>query len=63
MNLREQERHARLFVEDHPDWQITAVYDDREASGFKLVRPSFIRLMEDARHHRFDIVIVMIEQS
>jgi hypothetical protein len=62
VKLWEQERHARLFVEDHPGWQITAVYDDRGASGLNQDRTSLKQLLTDARRHRFHIVLVMIPQ-
>lgn len=39
-------------------WKIHEVYDDHGKTGRNTDRPQFQRLMEDARKHRFDIVLV-----
>ena len=38
-------------------WELAGVYED-EMSGAKTRRPGLDRLMEDARLHRFDVIVV-----
>ena len=42
----------------HRDWEIAGEYVDTGWSGAKVRRPQLDRLMNDARHRRFDAVLV-----
>jgi site-specific DNA recombinase len=39
-------------------WEITEEYSDGAWSGKKLVLPALTKLKEDARQHKFDVVVV-----
>ncbi|WP_090757226.1 recombinase family protein [Paracoccus chinensis] len=41
----------------HEGWQIVATYEDAAISGASFMRPGIMRLQQDAREGRFDIVI------
>jgi len=64
VTIREQGWHAVSFLEreKHADWKISEIYEDRKASGLDPNREGLNRLLNDARHHRFHIVLVMIPQ-
>jgi DNA invertase Pin-like site-specific DNA recombinase len=38
--------------------QVVETYTDHEVSGTKDRRPALDKMMEDARRHRFDVVVV-----
>ena len=52
-----QEIELRNYVENHPDMALFDVYEDR-ISGIKDSRPALDRLMQDARKHLFNHVII-----
>lgn len=42
----------------HPDWEIVEVYVDQGITGTQAQkRPEFLRMMEDARKDKFDLII------
>lgn len=39
------------------DWDIYSIYCDEDYSGIDSRRPEFNKLLEDAKNHKFDIVL------
>lgn len=46
------------YIRNHEDWSFVDIYCDFGISGFSNKRPAFIRMMNDARKGRFDLIIV-----
>lgn len=55
-SIDDQARICRRLIEDR-GWQVAEIYSDMGMSGASHLRPGFQRLLEDARAHRFDIVV------
>ena len=54
-----ENQRAELLVEaDARGWDVVAEYVDEGVSGAKAARPGLDRLLADARHRRFDAVVV-----
>src|SRR3954464_5455293 len=56
-NCDMQLRELREYV-TRRGWEIAAEYVDTGWSGAKAQRPELLKLMKDAREHRFDCVVV-----
>lgn len=56
-SLKNQITHYREVVGGNPDYELIEIYYDLGISGFKESRPGFQRMLEDARRHRFDLII------
>ena len=44
------------------DWDIYNIYCDEDYSGIDSERPEFNKLLEDAKKHKFDIVLCKMPQ-
>ena len=55
-SIEDQVRICRRLISDR-GWQVVEVYPDMGLSGSSHLRPSYQRLLEDARRGRFDIVV------
>jgi site-specific DNA recombinase len=55
-SVDDQVRLCRDLIERH-GWAYFHVYADRAISGASTLRPGYQRLLEDARAHRFEIVV------
>ena len=42
----------------NPEWEFAGIYADPAFSGTNAERPEFKRMMNDARRHKFDIILV-----
>ena len=49
---------AKEKIMKNPDWEFAGVYADPAYTGTNGERPEFQRMMQDARKHRFDIILV-----
>jgi site-specific DNA recombinase len=47
------EAHAK-----NEGWELTEIYEDAGVSGAKADRPELLRLMDDAKHGKFDILLL-----
>ena len=57
-SLENQTQHYLEYIQSRPDWKLGEIYIDEGISGFYENRPSFQRMLEDARLHKFDLLIV-----
>ena len=55
-SIEDQVRQCRARI-DREDWTLTQVYSDAAISGATVLRPSYQKLLEDARNGAFDIVV------
>ena len=56
-SIEDQVEVCRRYA-DRQGWTVTAIYDDRAASGAStLGRPGFLRMLADAEARRFDVVV------
>lgn len=56
-SISEQESTLRTYCQLR-EWQVYDVYSDPGFSGSNLSRPAMQRLIYDAQHHKFDMVLV-----
>jgi DNA invertase Pin-like site-specific DNA recombinase len=54
----ETQLHELRQFATHRDLQIVQTYTDHGISGTKARRPALDKMMEDARRHKFDVVVV-----
>lgn len=52
----DQARICRARIEAE-GWQLLATYTDAAISGASRLRPGYQKMLEDARHHEFDVVV------
>ena len=45
-------------IKSNPDWKFVGVYADPAITGTTDERPEFKRMMQDARKHKFDLILV-----
>ena len=56
--LENQLEWYKIEASRHSDWEITEVYVDQGITGTQAQkRPEFLRMMEDARKGKFDLII------
>lgn len=57
-SINNQRELIRLYLEKHPEMQITAEYKDDGKTGTNFDRPGFIKMMEDVKKGLIDCIIV-----
>ena len=71
--LSEEDRHKQFETDDsnsirnqkamllqysmEQGWEVYNIYSDDDYTGSNRNRPEFKRLLEDAKNHRFDIIL------
>lgn len=56
-SLSQQVSYYNEVISRRPEWAFTSVYSDEGLSGTKDERPGFQHMLEDARGHKFDMLI------
>ena len=56
-SLEAQTSYYETYINNHPDWELIQIYADYGVSGMADTRPAFIKMMEEARSNRFDLII------
>ena len=56
-SLENQIGHYEDAITSNPEYEFAGVYHDFAISGFKEKRPGFIRMMEDARAGKIDLIL------
>lgn len=56
-SLQNQITHYEEVISQNPEYDLIEIYYDFGISGFKEKRPGFQKMMEDARAHRFELII------
>jgi len=56
-SLAQQVGYYNDYISSRPDWRFAGIYADRGISGTLNNRPEFLRMMEDARKNKFDLII------
>jgi len=56
-SIEMQKENLKSQIEEHPGWKFTDIYVDEGYTGTKMDRPAFNRMMDDARHHKIDIIL------
>ena len=54
----EVQRECLEFFAEREGYEIYQVYSDDGISGYSLERPALKKLLEDAKHRKFDLVLV-----
>lgn len=57
-SLENQTRFFTDYISDHEGWTLTKVYSDQGISGYMEAREGFQTMMQDARNHAFDLILV-----
>ena len=52
-----QQRHYKERIKNHLDWNYAGIYTDRNSGLRAAARPGFLAMMDDARKHRFDLIL------
>lgn len=48
----------KKYIEANPDWSFSGIYSDAGISGLTVdARPGFLKMMKDAKEHKFDLII------
>ncbi len=58
ISMKDQEERLRAYCVSRGDWSVVKVYRD-EASGKSLNRPALAQLLEDAKAHRLDSLVIL----
>lgn len=56
-SLSSQVSHYNKLISSNPEWQFAGVYADKGISGTKEDRPEFLRMVEDAKAGKIDMII------
>ena len=56
-SLRTQADAIEKYAKDK-GWELTEIYEDAGQSGVKADRPELLRLMDDAKQKKFDILLI-----
>ena len=56
-SLANQVSYYQEYISANPDWVFVGIYADEGISGTKGNRPEFIRLIEDCKAHKIDLII------
>lgn len=56
-SLSSQVSHYNKLISSNPEWQFAGVYADEGISGTKEDRPEFLRMVEDAKAGKIDMII------
>ena len=56
-SLASQVSYYKTYIKNNPQWQFVEIYSDEGLTGTKETRDSFARMINDARCHKFDIII------
>ena len=56
--LSNQIQYYDDILKQHPDWELYDKYIDEGITGTSIhKRPNFLRMLEDAEKHRFDLIV------
>lgn len=57
-SFESQKEYFIKYIGDHPEWTLSEIYTDEGITGTNTKkRKDFLRMMEDAQRHRFDLLI------
>lgn len=56
-SLSAQVSYYKNFIESKPGWKFIDIYVDEGITGTKASRPAFVRMMNDAKNNKFDMII------
>ena len=56
-SLSSQVSHYNKLISSNPEWQFAGVYADEGISGTKEDRPEFLKMVEDAKAGKIDMII------
>ena len=56
-SLANQVSYYQEYISSNPDWMFVGIYADEGISGTKGNRPEFIRLIEDCKGHKIDLIM------
>lgn len=57
-SLKHQETHFKDLIQNNPNWEYIPSYIDEGISGTTdIKRTSFMKMIEDAKHNKFDLII------
>ncbi|WP_262397111.1 recombinase family protein [Zongyangia hominis] len=57
-SLENQQRYFKEYIASQPDWQLAELYVDEGITGTSTQkRRAFLRMLEDAQNHRFDLLL------
>ncbi len=59
-SLSAQVSYFSTTIQNHPGWVYVGAYVDEGITGTKDNRPEFMRLLEDCRKGKIDLVIILI---
>ena len=53
----QNQKSLLVHYADQQNWEIYRIYCDEDFSGIDRNRPEFLSMIEDAQHHKFDVVL------
>ena len=56
-SLSAQVSHYNRLIQNHPGWKYCGVYVDEAVTGTKINRPDFLRMINDCRQGKIDIIL------
>ena len=57
-SLENQKTYYNSYISKNPQWKMVGIYADRGISGFKENRPQFLKMIDDARSGKIDLIVV-----
>ena len=57
-SLENQKNYYNSYISKNPQWKMVGIYADRGISGFKENRPQFLKMIDDARAGKIDLIVV-----
>lgn len=57
-SLENQKTYYNSYISKNPQWKMVGIYADRGISGFKENRPQFLKMIDDARAGKIDLIVV-----
>ena len=58
-SFKSQVAHFKEYINSHPGWELTKIYQDEGITGLNTKkRAGFKKMIEDAKHGAFDLVLV-----
>ena len=56
-SLSAQREYYEEYVSQHPNWVLMGLYSDNGISGTTINRPEFLRMLQDARDGKIDLIV------
>ena len=61
-SLENQVSHYTEMIQANPAYEFAGVYADFGISGFKESRPQFLKMMQDAKNGKIDLIITVCQK-